>query len=114
VRMTIFDSHHCVMTSEQKRGPVRAPESDGTDYLPLRVLLSSVSGGRTTRRPSIGKAFSSMLNPRPSLCGNAAPMRVQGGSSFVFRIAVTTPRSGEEHPEGGPEQDARGEAQGAE
>jgi hypothetical protein len=56
---------------------VRAPENDRTGYLPLRLLLSSVSGGRTTKRPSIGNAVSSMLNPSPSLCGNAAPILVQ-------------------------------------
>jgi len=36
-------------------------------YLPFRALLSSVSGGRTISLPSIGKAFSSIENPRPSL-----------------------------------------------
>jgi hypothetical protein len=33
-------------------------------YLLLRLSLES--GGRTTRRPSIGNAFSSMLKPEPS------------------------------------------------
>ena len=54
----------------------------------LLPLLSSVSGGSTTKRPSTGKALSSMLKPSPSLCGNAAPMRVQSGASFVLRTAV--------------------------
>jgi hypothetical protein len=41
-------------------------------YLQLRS--SSGSGGR---RPSTGRAWSSMLNPSPSLCGKAAPILVQ-------------------------------------
>jgi hypothetical protein len=53
---------------------VRAPESRGIAYLLDR--LSSPSGGRSTRRPSMGNAFSSMLNPIPSLCGKAAPILV--------------------------------------
>jgi hypothetical protein len=46
-------------------GARRAPEINVIAYLPLR--LSSVSGARTTSRPSIGNAASSMLNPIPSL-----------------------------------------------
>jgi hypothetical protein len=53
---------------------LRAPKSRISSYL---LRLSSLSGGRTTRRPSIGKAFSSMLKPMPSLWGNAAPILVQ-------------------------------------
>jgi hypothetical protein len=41
-----------------------------------RLLASSVSGGRTTKRPSIGNARSSMLKPDPSLWGKAAPILV--------------------------------------
>jgi hypothetical protein len=33
----------------------------------LRLLPSSVSGGRATSRPSSGKAFSSMLKPKEPL-----------------------------------------------
>ena len=40
------------------------PRRGETVYL---VRLSSLSGGRTTRRPSTGKALSSIENPIPSL-----------------------------------------------
>ena len=56
-------------------------------YLPLRS--STGSGGSTTSLPSTGKAFSSMLNPAPSLCGKAAPILVQR----LFGIPCLTPSS---------------------
>jgi hypothetical protein len=61
--------------SAKKRGPERGPEEVG-DIAYLLDRLSSSAGGRTTKRPSIGKALSSMLKPMPSLCGKAAPIRV--------------------------------------
>jgi hypothetical protein len=42
--------------SAEKQGPEGPCQLLGGDaYLPLRPLLSSVSGGRTTKRPSIGR-----------------------------------------------------------
>jgi hypothetical protein len=53
---------------------------EGFSYL---IRLSSGSGGRTTKRPSIGNAFCSILIPGPSLRGNAAPILVQRLPAFV-------------------------------
>jgi len=64
----------CDLLKGNKRGPERPQRSWRGAYL---VRLSSLSGGRTTNRPSIGKALSSMLNRKPSLCGKAAPILVQ-------------------------------------
>jgi hypothetical protein len=63
-----------------KRGRVGPSADCAAVYLPF--LLSSVSGGRTTSPPSIGKALSSMLNPGPSLWGKAAPILVQRFPAF--------------------------------
>ena len=52
---------------EREEGAGMAPEVGENAYFPLRLLRSSVSGGRTTKRPSIGKALSSIEKPSPSL-----------------------------------------------
>lgn len=61
---------------ESKHGALAGPEVIGTKtYLLDRSSLPS--GGRTTKRPSTGNAISSMLKPKPFLCGKAAPILVR-------------------------------------
>ena len=70
-------------------GALRARKFGRGSYFPFRPLLSSVSNGRTTRRPSTGKAFNSMLRSDAlALWGNAAPILVQSGSLLIIRDAV--------------------------
>src|ERR1700728_1315249 len=64
---------HCLM-ADQKKGP-EGPKVVGCKvYLPLRLVPSSESGGRTTRRPSSGNALRSTEKPLRSLCGKATPI----------------------------------------
>ena len=73
-----------VRHSRRRGVPTRGRVFDGGRLCGFRAVpvdyldrLSSGSGGRITRRPSIGNAFSSMENPSPSLCGKAAPILLQ-------------------------------------
>ena len=52
-------------------------ERELTIMLVIDVSASSDFGSVRTRRPSTGKASSSMVKPLPDPCGQAAPMRVQ-------------------------------------
>src|SRR5258708_28512613 len=60
--------------AKQKKGPVRAPKVGLKTYLPLR-LLSSVSGGGATNRPSRGNALSAMLKLAPRISSCHSTMR---------------------------------------
>jgi hypothetical protein len=50
-------------------GPPVSKLGRAAKFVTYASLRRSLSGGRTTSRPSTGNAFSSIENPGPSLCG---------------------------------------------
>ena len=73
MRATEHDARECNLTAQQNDGAPEGPQKSRRCGLFSVVVTIR---GRTTSRPSIGNALSSIENPRPSLWRNAAPIFV--------------------------------------